>query len=256
MYRRFLFLSVLSALVLPLFAVFALSAPARAQNVALAGFSEVEKIGFAFYHLSHHKPPFDDWIQAREDYKAATMRNRLLMTDEQRIRLNEGYLNYFPDRDLISLRLRAKITGEPNPDYKKDIGMQTAGLTHILHVEFVDLQEVPYIPVQVGKLWIGVIPDQLESVTTHFLTEAEFESLSKLRGFMNSDRPITVQMMLRPKSADAETPLMNKDLPVWLMMADIGALVFMNQDGSLAWEYAAEWYEYKRASSLMTLYAK
>lgn len=252
MYRRFLFLSAL--LTIALISVFARTG--HAQNVALAGFSETEKIGFAFYHLSNHKPPFDDWIQAREDYKEASIKDRLLMTDEQRIRLQEGFLNYFPDTDLISLRLKVVVTGGPNPNLKKDLAMQTAGLTHQIKLDFVDLHDVPYVPVQVGKLWIGMIPDQLEKVTTHYMTEEEYQRIAKISDFVNSSRVNMVQIMLRPRSADAMTPLMNKDLPVWLMMADIGALIFIDSHGQLRWEYAAPWYEYKRASSLMTLYAK
>ncbi len=252
MYRRFLFLFALLSVVL----VSSFPQALHAQNAALLGFSETEKIGFAFYHLSNHKPPFDDWIEARSDYKAASIKDRLLMTDEQRIRLNEGYLSYFPSNDLISLSLKVLVTGGPNPDLSKDIGMQTAGLTHMIKIDFVDLHEVPYIPVQVGQLWVGIIPDQLETVTTHYMTTQEYERISKLSEFINSTRTVPVKIILRPTSADAKTPLMNKGLPVWLMMADIGALVFMDRNGQLRWEYAAPWYDYKRASSLMTLYAK
>lgn len=256
MYPRFLFIPVIPVLFFLTLAVLLCPGRASAQNLALAGFSETEKIGFAFYHLSKHQPPFDDWIRAREDYKASSMKRRLIMTDEQRIRLNEGFLSYFPDRDLITLRLKATISGGPNPDFQKDPRLQEAGLSHFIRLRFVDLQDVPYIPVEIGKLWVGIIPNGLDKLSTHYLTEQEYARLTQTTGNIASDRITRIQMLLRPQSADAKTPMMYKDLPVWLMMADIGALVLLGQNGALGWEYAAEWYDYARASSLRTLYAK
>lgn len=230
---------------------------AMAQDKTLAGFSETEKAGFAFYHLVHQTPPFDDWIKKRADYKAASPRVQLEIIDQERVRLNEGFLSYFPTQDLITLKVPVTVSGSPNPDFATNADMQMAGLTHAVKLDFTDLRAIPYIGMEIGKLWIGIIPNDIESITTHYVTEQQYKNIFNTEDLKEAAKQrMTAQLVLRPQSADATEPMMAGDLPVWLMLADIGTVMIANPESAVIWQYAAPWYEGEQASSLMTLFAK
>ena len=250
--RRFL----LSFLTLALAGIFSQAAFAQ-DNSRLAGFSEMEKTGFAFYHLINRPPPYDSWIVARDDYKAAKPHNRLAIMDLQRQRLREGFDAYFTDQDVITLNLQVKVQGKANPDYAKDPALDEAGLTKMIDIRFSQTDDMPYFPFPVGDLWVGVIPENIDKLSRHYLTPEQFGRFCGGTGACSgSFRPTTVQLILRPISADGKEPIVVGDVPVWLMMSEVASIAFIARDGEMLWEYTAPWYDRQRASELMTLFAK
>lgn len=247
--RFFLILTAITMMLCPV--------TAWAQNNALAGFSEKEKVGFAFYKLINRDPPYEDWVRGTASYQSAKSNVQLSMMDEQRVRLRRGFESYTPHNDLISIKLPVKVKGSDNPSYAKDLEMQAAGLSKMIEINFMGSDESPYFPFLIGKQWIGLIPQGLEQRSTHYLTPAQFSAFcgtsKKCEKF---EQNIDAYVVLRTVSADAEKPLVLNDIPLWLMMSDLGAIIFLRRDGGLLWEYAMPWYEGQRAGSLMTLYDK
>jgi hypothetical protein len=232
--------------------------PASAQdNSALAGFSETEKVGFAFYHLINRPPPYDSWIVARDDYKIAKPQTRLSIMDLQRQRLREGFDGYFIDQDVITLNLKVRVQGKDNPDYAKDPALQDAGLTKMIDIKFSQTEDMPYFPFPVGELWVGVIPEHIEKLSRHYLSPEQYQRFCSGTGAcIGGYRPVDVQLVLRPKKADAKEPVVVRNVPVWLMLSDVASIAFLARDGNMLWEYTAPWYDRQRASELMTLFAK
>lgn len=250
MTRSFLLLLTFLAMLCPL------SASAQ-DNSALAGFTETEKIGFAFYHLINRPPPYDSWIVARDDYKIAKPQTRLSIMDLQRQRLREGFDGYFIDQDVITLTLKVRVQGKDNPDYAKDPALQDAGLSKMIDIKFSQTGDMPYFPFPVGELWIGVIPEHIEKLSRHYLSPEQYQRFCGGTGAcIGSFRPVDVQLVLRPKKADAKEPVVVRDIPVWLMLSDVASIAFLARDGKMLWEYTAPWYDRQRASELMTLFAK
>jgi hypothetical protein len=231
---------------------------AIAQNNALAGFTEKEKVGFAFYKLINRDPPYDDWIRGTAAYQSAKSNVQLAMIDQERHRLRRGFEAFTPDRDLITIKLPVKVKGGNNPNFAKDFEMQAAGLSKMIEINFMGNDESPYFPFLLGKQWIGMIPQGLEQRSTHYLTPAQFATFcaNKNKACEKFEQNIDANVILRTISADAEKPLVLRDVPLWLMMSDLGAIIFLRRDGGLIWEYAMPWYEGARAGSLMTLYDK
>ncbi len=253
MLRSFLLLFTILVLAFP-----AAPIPAAAQNNSgLAGFSETEKVGFAFYHLIKRPPPYDSWIVARDDYKAAKPHNRLVIMDLQRQRLREGFEHYFPDQDVITLNLKIGVRGTDNEDYAKDQALQEAGLSKMIDIKFSQNDEPPYFTFPVGDLWVGLIPENIDRLSRQYLTPEQFTRFCNGTGACaGSFRPTEVQLVLRPEKADAKEPILVNDIPVWLMMSEVASIAFLAKDGSMLWEYTAPWYDRQRASELMTLFAK
>lgn len=247
------FLLIFTALICTLFPI-----AAMAQNNALAGFTEKEKVGFAFYKLINRDPPYDDWIRGTAAYQSAKSNVQLAMMDDERYRLRRGFEVYTPDRDLITIKLPVKVKGGDNPKFGKDLEMQAAGLSKMIEINFMGNDESPYFPFLIGKQWIGLIPQGLEQRSTHYLTPAQFKSfcVNQNKACEKFEQNIDANVILRATSADAEKPLVLGDIPLWLMMSDLGAIIFIRRDGGLVWEYAMPWYEGARAGSLMTLYDK
>lgn len=231
---------------------------AMAQNSALAGFSEKEKVGFAYYKLINRDPPYDDWTRSSSEYQTAKSNVQLAMIDHERHRLKRGFEFYTPDRDLITIKLPVKVTGGDNPSYAKDLEMQHANLSKMIEINFMGNEESPYFPFQLGKQWIALIPQGLEQRSTHYLTPAQFANFcgNKSKACVKFEQNIDANVILRASSANATEPLVMNDVPLWLMMSDLGAIIFLRRDGGLLWEYAMPWYEGQRAGSLMTLYDK
>lgn len=231
--------------------------PAGAQNAIMAGYTETEKVGFAFYRMINRDPPFEDWIVNRPDYQAAMPQIRMDIMDQQRDRLRQGYANFFPERDMIAIEVPLIYSASKNPDYDKDPAAEAKGLVQRVQIRFPEVKGQPYFPFQIGKLWVGLIPQDIESIFRQDMTAAEFKhfcgAISDCTNFQN--RKIPTMIVMRPVKADAKTPMMDGDLPIWLMLSDVGS-IYINDNKTTAWSYTAPWYSTRQTQELMTLYDK
>lgn len=247
------FVLIFTALTLMMFA-----APSFAEDMpqeSLIGFSETEKVGFAFYHLINKTPPYMDWIAARTDYIKSTPGERMRIMDYERPRLRDGFANYQVDREMILVKLPLLYTLTDNPDYHTDPDAQSKGLTKRLLISLPDSQ-TPYFPFQVGKFWVGVIPQGLEKSMPVDLTEEEYDKLA--HGIVEKtkfkNKSIITTVLLKPIVADDKKPMVENNMPVFLLMSDIATLSIRNVGETLLWGYTAPWYLGAKSQELMTLH--
>ena len=235
----------------------AFTVSAQAQN-ALVGFSTTEKVGFAYYRLINRDPPVEDWVRTREDYKAAKPNVQLDIMRNERLRLREGYAVYFPDRDLLTMTVPMVFDAMDNPNYPSNIEAKAKELTKRVRIRFPQVHGQPYFPFQLGLLWVGLIPENLEDLFVRDMTEDEFQlfcrAVNDCANFSN--RTLDTVLVLKPTAADAKEPLMDGDLPIWLLLAEVGALYVQLNGHPIEWKYTAPWYDEHQAQSLMTLFSK
>lgn len=222
---------------------------------SLLGFSDSEKVGFAFYHLINKDPPFDEWIQARDDYITARPTARLNLMDRDRIRLRDGFANYIVDRDMLKVQVMMLYTVGDNPDYKSQPEAKNKGLTKRLTIKFQDPKLEKYFPFQLGKMWIGVIPMDMDSFTKIDMTDEEYQEFCQgiYNCFPFSDRPYMTTVVLSPIQADAKAPLVEGEVPVFLLLSKIAA-VSIHLNDEILWSKTAPWYMSRTAQELMTLH--
>lgn len=221
------------------------------------GYSTTERVGFAFYHLINQSPPFDDWIKGRDDYKAAKPNVRLDILDHDRLRLREGFAAYFVDRDFLTITSPLQFDIIDNPDFKKSAAAQESGLKKRLRIRLpMPVEGQIYFPFQVGKMWVGLIPNDIESIFTQDLNEDDYKIFCRAIGDCTNfkNRVMQTTIIMRATAADIKTPMMDGDQPIWLMLADVGA-VFIEKNGQpVEWRYTAPWYAKHQNQELMTLF--
>lgn len=250
---RFLFL-ILATLLL-----FITTAPASAQQdlppQSLVGFSETEKAGFAFYHLINKEPPYMDWIQARDDYVRGSPKQRMEIMDNERVRLRDGFANFMVDREMILVKLPLNYTMIDNPDYLTSPAAKNKGLVKRLIVTLPD-DKAPYFPFQTGKFWVGVIPKGLDKSIDIDLTEDEYDTFAHgvTDGTNFKNKSVLTTVLLKPLQADAKTPMMEGDMPVFLMLSDVASLTIRGFTDELIWGWTAPWYMNTKSKELMTLH--
>ena len=246
--------TIIAAVLLILF-----PATARAQTnyntESLLGFSDSEKVGFAFYHLINKDPPFEDWIQARDDYIKARPAARLNLIDHDRIRLRDGFANYIVDRDMLKMQVMLLYTVGDNPDYKSGAEARSKGLTKRLSIKFQDSKLEKYFPFQLGKMWIGVIPMDMDNFTKIDMTDEDYQEFCQgiYNCFPFDDRPYMTTIVLSPIQADAKAPLMEGDVPVFLLLSKIAAISIHLND-TILWSKTAPWYMSRTSQELMVLH--
>jgi hypothetical protein len=234
--------------------VFFLPGLAHAQN-AMTGYSETEKVGFAFYHLINRNPPYEDWIMNRDDYLKAEPFAKLEILDHDRARLRDGFAAYFPDRDLIKVKVNLLYDVSDNPDNKAGYAQDENAPVKRINIHFPVATGGTYFPFQIGKLWVGLVPDNAEAVFQQDMTLKKYTDFCASIGNCSNfrDKVISTVIVMRPASADAKTPFVDNGIPIWLMMTDVGALYIRNDSGDNKWSYTVPWYDTQQAQQFMSL---
>ena len=159
------------------------------------------------------------------------------------------------DRELILAKLPLLYTLIDNPDYQTDQNAQNKGLTRRLLVSLPD-DKTPYLPFQVGKFWVGVIPQGMEKNLQIDLSEEEYKMF--VRGTMDGtkfkNKSIVTSVLLKPIMADEKSPMIEGGMPVFLMMSDVASLSIRGLSDELLWGYSAPWYLGTKSQELMTLH--
>lgn len=244
----------LSYFTLALYVIFA--APhAHSQGLQ---FSDTEKVGFAFYQFANAEPDFDSWVENTEEYRKAKPvdKQKLMQTETQRLR--NAFYHYIPDQDLIKFSVRAKVT--VSNYYHRS---QMEGVKTDVKITLEDIPE-NYFPFQLGDMWIAVVAQDLEKFLDQTMTGPQYREFAKKIGFDKRiyalQEVLNIEFRLRPLSADGDEPIMLADIPMWLMLAEIGSMeAWMNVGNNqrqYVMEHFADWYIPEEQSKLMDLYGR
>ena len=254
LFRRFLLLAALLGLV---FTAVAPGAAAQERKRERTPYSEAEKIGFAFYRLADKQPPFNNWIMARDEYLLAkpSMKRDYLRRETER--LSKAYNEYMVDDDMIYLRTEVTIK-VPNATERQSY--ESMGLRKPVQIVLKEIKE-NYFPVQVGDMWIAVVPNDLEKYLFLSLEEAEYEKMMAelmLDTTRGSARGAILEIRLRPLSIDTKMPMHLDGIDAWLMLGEIASISLWRtkERDTLVWEQNMDWYVPQQQKDLLDLYSR
>lgn len=253
LFRRFLVLAALAGFVLAVPA--ATSAQERKRE--RTAYSEAEKIGFAFYRLADKSPPFNKWIVARDEYLLAKPSAKREYLQRETERLAKAYNEYMVDEDMVFLRTEVTVKVPNAAERKSYDGM---GVRKPVQIILNEVKE-SYFPVQIGDMWIAVVPNDLENHLFLSLAEAEFEDLIRkmnLDAARGSARGGLLEIRLRPISIDTKAPLHLDGIDAWLMLGEIASISLWRtkERDTLVWEKNMDWYVPQQQKDLLDLYSR
>lgn len=257
MTRVFFRLPFILLLIFGLGAAFLYALPAAAQGKALGArtpYSEAEKAGFAFYRLAGRTPPFEQWIVNREKYLLAKPSARREYLQEEMSRLTRAFNEYSMQDNLIVLRTRVtlKTPSKAEQEVYKNMGVRKP-VTMVLSETRDNI-----FPIEVGQMWIGLVPNHIEDYLELSLNDEEFTRLMKQLGFGSGgeERQAIMEIRLRPEAIDTAEPIAMDNIHVWLMLSDIASISLWNTANTqtMAWERHAPWYLPQGQKDLMDLY--
>lgn len=234
--------------------ILAVYLPSPGAALEVGRYSESEKVGFAFGKLANSVPDFESWIVGTEKYQEALPADKIEMLKKERARLENGFFNYFPDGDLVSVEIDALIRAS---NYFAQ-SQKTGELTDIT-IEMTDLPE-NYFPFQIGGIWIALVIKDYDLFTRRIMTAEEYRDFAKtlgLAGPYQLAQKVGIDFKLRPVSVDISAPLMLDGLEMWLMLAEVGEMTVwrqLNRDKQLLWAYNAPWYVSEDHKELLMLY--
>jgi hypothetical protein len=250
--------SFLKPLAFSLFLSFFLSFPAGAA-LEEGKYSDTEKVGFAFSKLGNTRPGFESWIEHSPAYLAAKPVEKMTLMKEGTARLQEGFYSYNPAEDFIHVEADILIQRPADRPGKRDAPAPASpddAEKKVIRISFGKGDS--YFPFQVGKLWIAVIPKDIEAFESIALTPDEYQIFAQGMGTTvrrHSEMTGIIDILLRPVSADAKSPVVVGKEPYWPMLAEIvNVTIWNNSKDRIAWSYDANGYVSQGKKDLMNLY--
>ena len=105
-------------------------------------------------------------------------------------------------------------------------------------VNLVD-QKAAYFPLEVGEMWIALIPKDFEQMLNLSLTPEEFNVFKRdisAAGMNKGNESVSLVLTLMPIKADTKAPLNVDGFNLWMLMADVTGYELWPKEGkSLAW---------------------
>lgn len=202
-------------------------ASTRAQDYTTTpamAISTVERVGFAYYALTGEDIPYYDWIQAMDVYKKASDAQRLDILSEEGERLALARHQAAGMLEPITLQWFFSMKQMAAPESHRGVSLTIPN------------QSIAYIPVQVGRKWIAMIPGEMRIPELHMIDVDVFERLQKDYG-VNPGNPVPVvaEISLRPVQADKGGAVKIDGMDLWLMMTEVESLSIIGSDMEPIW---------------------
>ena len=221
-------------------------------------YTTTEKVAFAYYKLAGMQyPNFEKFIKSGENYRntLASQKNNFLK--DEKIRLEQGFINYYPEYGMIDIQSDIVAKGYN----AKELEQAEIDEKFFISLSMTDDSEDMYFPYYIGDRWIAFIPHNAGSLQQLPLTKEQYEFWDKALKFKGKPkRPVTIRIKIQPVSVDNSAPLTLNDNEMWLMMGEIASMDIWKDYGKptqmLLYEYTAPWYVSKDQQELMLLYQK
>lgn len=172
--------------------------------------------GFAFFKFAKATPDFDAWIKASSAYKNATPHDRVIMMRSE-VPMIEGYFNaYVPNENPIKIKLQVKYS---TPTAKKAEKMLAENGQIEIKMRLAEQKE-DFFPIQIGNMWIAMIPGNLDEMMTLTFDREEYETFKRQAsggGFTGLSVDAVLQLALLPVSANIKEPMQVDDLSLWML---------------------------------------
>ncbi len=207
--------TILSRGVLMMLTIIILTGGAFAAK-PLAKLSPEYLAGFAFFKFAKATPDFEAWIKASNRYKSATPRERVIMLRSEAPML-AGYFNaYMPKENPIEIKARVKYS-TPNTKAAEKMLAETGTIT--IGMKIIGQKE-DFFPIQVGDMWIAMIPGNLDEMMTLHFDKEEYETFKRQTaggGLTGNGVEAIVQLVLLPTSADIKQPMQIEGFNLWML---------------------------------------
>jgi hypothetical protein len=226
-------------------------------------YTDSEFVAFAFSKLGNVPPDYQAWVEDMEVYQKAKPFDRQEIEQQATVRLQQGYYNYTPEDDLISIVADVQISWNP-----KDFANSEAGSDQYLNYKIAFGEAAgrdkadPYFPFKVGKFWVALIPKDIGGFLNLSLPAPQaFDMLKKMFGHSDniraSGRNAIIELKLRPMAVNTKEPVQVDGEVYWLMLADIANLTIWNAErDKMIWSYDAPWYQSRDSKAMMDLFDK
>ncbi len=254
MLKRLSYKYLLSGAVIILLTLIALR-PSTGEAQDKSKYSESENVGFAFYNFSKSKPEFKDWITDMDNYKKARPVEKMEMMHQEIYRLENGFFNYHPDENLISLNMEALVKSS---NYFAE--SQKKGALTDVNITLADLPE-NYFPFYIGGVWIAVVIKDFEDLTNFTFTGDEYQEFAEKLNFNRHayalSQKVGVDFKLRPLSVDTSAPIELDGIEMWLMLVEIGEMVMWRKhrnERQILLTHKAPWFITEGHKDLLRLY--
>lgn len=203
--------------------------------------------GFAFFKFAKATPDFEAWIKASPRYKNTTPRERVIMLRSE-VPMLEGYFNaYAPKENPIDLKVRVKYT---TPSAKAAAKMLAEEGRVKIEMKITG-QKHDFYPLQVGDMWIAMIPGNLEEMLTLSFDKEEYETF-KRQAYGTSllgKAEGVLRLSFLPTNADFKEPMSLEGFDLWMLgVRIIDIELWDEKDERMGWYVEGPGNEARRAS--------
>lgn len=204
--------------------------PARAQAPDIA---TPEQIAIAFYKTAGLRPNFSSWAKDSEEYSLTPVARRPRTEARLAGQLQESFLRFSPQNDLLNVATSAVVTlsEEPDPD---DITQARYFLRWDL-----DSQNIDFFPYEYRDTVFALMPAGLPAFQSAPITPAQYTYIKERMGNARRQR---IVLHMRAASADSTGPVRIFGEDAWVLTTDMAGVTLWDGQGALLWERSAGWY--------------
>ncbi len=222
-----------------------LISPALAQIKSQT--STGEDIAIAFFKTAGTNPDFDLWAAGGAKYKNAPPASGGKTLGEEKQRLMRLWQDYDTDHDTLDVKSPVLVELKKTMDSKGDE-------QYWMYMEFAQ-GKATYFPYVYQEYKFAVIPQMIEKMSIQQLTRQQYELVQKSLGNKGGTGDLFLQ--LKPVKAYIQQPYNIDNVEQWMFLCDIASLTLRTpKEGTLLWNYGADWYVAPETEELMDLYKK
>ena len=227
---------------------------AHAQSTGGPNLSTEFMAGFAFFKLAKAKPDFTTWVKNSPVYTQGTPSLRVNLLRSEVARLQSEFDIYEVSENPITIKAKVIFTVPSETHAKRALnekGSISIPIKMVHDTEFL-------FPLQVGGIWIAVIPQYLEEMLSVQLNADEYEMFK--RGMddyqMTGKVTTTLKLELMPRAVDIKAPLQINKFDLWALITDVMSFEIMSKEGThMAWYMEIPGYEkYNRNQDIYNLF--
>lgn len=201
-----------------------------------------EEVGMIFHKMADKTPDFRQWANSSPRVKTAQVIDRNAIFIKEYNRMKSAYRSF-----------------EPGQVIPVHVDIDIAAYSDIQNLLVLDaFNERTYFSYNVYGSHYGIIPANIEQFHHMRLTPIEYRGIRELTGSVNT---VKAEILLIPRLADSEKPMVLNDKDHWLIMADIAEIRFWGPKHStlptqgLGWFYRSPDYTPEENNELMDLFS-
>ncbi len=227
---------------------------AHAQSTTTPNLSTEFMAGFAFFKLAKAKPDFTTWVRNSPAYMQGTPSLRANLLRAEVSRLQSEFDVYDVGENPITIKAQVIFTVPSEAHAKRTLsekGSISIPIKMVHDTEFL-------FPLQVGDMWIALIPQYLEEMLSVKLNADEYDLFrGGMKDYQMSGKvTTTLKLELMPRAVDVKAPLQINKFDLWALLADVMSFEIMSKDGTkMAWYMDIPGYEkYNRNQDIYNLF--